>query len=71
MGNGIQQNWQKPELLRLINDSPYSKISDTYNKAKTVFDVANVLYLGSRISKDNKGNLIFHHGTTPAGQKAR
>ena len=59
----------KPELLRLINDSPYSKISDTYNKAKTVFDVANVLYLGSRISKDNKGNLIFHHGTTPAGQK--
>lgn len=59
----------KPELLRLINDSPYSKISDTYNKATTVFDVANALYLGARISKDNKGNLIFHHGTTPAGQK--
>ena len=59
----------KPELLRLINDSPYSKVSETYNKAKTVFDVANVMYLGSRISKDNKGNLIFHHGTTPAGQK--
>ena len=59
----------KPELLRLINDSPYSNVSDSYNKAKTVFDVANVLYLGSRISKDNKGNLIFHHGTTPAGQK--
>ena len=59
----------KSELLRLINDSPYSKVSETYNKAKTVFDVANVLYLGSRISKDNKGNLIFHHGTTPIGQK--
>lgn len=59
----------KPELLRLINDSPYSKVSETYNKSKTVFDVANVLYLGSRISKDNKGNLIFHHGTTPIGQK--
>ena len=29
--------------------------------------VANVLYLGSRISKDSKGNLIFHHGTTPIG----
>ena len=59
----------KPELLRLINDSPYSKVSDLYNKATTVFDVANVLYLGSRITKDNKGNLIFHHGTTPIGQK--
>lgn len=59
----------KPELLRLINDSPYSNVSDLYNKATTVLDVANVLYLGSRISKDNKGNLIFHHGTTPAGQK--
>ncbi|MCD1277182.1 T7SS effector LXG polymorphic toxin [Streptococcus sinensis] len=59
----------KPELLRLINDSPYSKVSELYNKTTTVFDVANVLYLGSRISKDNKGNLIFHHGTTPIGQK--
>ena len=59
----------KPELLRLINDSPYSKVSGLYNKATTVFDVANVLYLGSRITKDNKGNLIFHHGTTPIGQK--
>ena len=59
----------KPELLRLINDSPYSKVSDLYNKSTTVFDVANVLYLGSRITKDNKGNLIFHHGTTPIGQK--
>ena len=27
------------------------------------------MYLGSRISKDSKGNLIFHHGTTPIGQK--
>ena len=59
----------KPELLRLINDSPYSKVSDLYNKSTTVFDAANVLYLGSRITKDNKGNLIFHHGTTPIGQK--
>ena len=59
----------KPELLRLINDSPYSKISDLYSKTTTVLDVANVLYLGSRITKDNKGNLIFHHGTTPIGQK--
>ena len=59
----------KPELLRLINDSPYSKVSELYNKTTTVLDVANVLYLGSRISKDNKGNLIFHHGTTPIGQK--
>ena len=59
----------KPELLRLINDSPYSKVSELYNKTTTVLDVANVMYLGSRISKDNKGNLIFHHGTTPAGQK--
>ena len=59
----------KPELLRLINDSPYSKVSDLYSKTTTVLDVANVMYLGSRISKDNKGNLIFHHGTTPAGQK--
>ena len=59
----------KPELLRLINDSPYSKVSELYNKTTTVFDVANVLYLGSRISKDNKGNLIFYHGTTPIGQK--
>lgn len=58
----------KPELLRLINESPYSKVSGLYNKAKTVFEVANVLYLGSRISKDSKGNLIFHHGTTPIGQ---
>ena len=24
--------------------------------------------MGSRISKDSKGNLIFHHGTTPIGQ---
>ena len=59
----------KPELLRLINDSPYSKISDLYSKTTTVLDAANVLYLGSRITKDNKGNLIFHHGTTPIGQK--
>ena len=59
----------KPELLRLINDSPYSKVSETHNKATTVLDAANVLYLGSRITKDNKGNLIFHHGTTPIGQK--
>lgn len=59
----------KPELLRLINDSPYSKVSELYNKTTTVLDIANVLYLGSRISKDNKGNLIFHHGTTPIGQK--
>ena len=59
----------KPELLRLINDSPYSKVSELYNKTTTVLDVANVLYLGSRISKDNKGNLIFYHGTTPIGQK--
>ena len=59
----------KPELLRLINDSPYSKVSDLYSKTTTVLDAANVLYLGSRITKDNKGNLIFHHGTTPIGQK--
>ena len=59
----------KPELLRLLNESPYSKVSELYNKTTTVFEVANVLYLGSRISKDNKGNLIFHHGTTPIGQK--
>lgn len=59
----------KPELLRLINESPYSKVSGLYNKATTVFEVANALYLGSRVSKDNKGNLIFHHGTTPIGQK--
>ncbi len=58
----------KPELLRLLNESPYSKVSELYNKATTVFEVANVLYLGSRISKDSKGNLIFHHGTTPIGQ---
>lgn len=58
----------KPELLRLLNESPYSKVSGFYNKASTIFEVANVLYLGSRISKDNKGNLIFHHGTTPVGQ---
>ena len=59
----------KPELLRLLNESPYSKVSELYNKATTVFEVANVLYLGSRISKDSKGNLILHHGTTPIGQK--
>ena len=59
----------KPELLRLINDSPYSKVSELYNKTTTVLDVANVLYLGSRNSKDKKGNLIFHPGTTPIGQK--
>ena len=68
-GKRYPTEFAKPELLRLINDSPYSKVSELYNKATTVLDVANVLYLGSRISKDNKGNLIFHHGTTPIGQK--
>ena len=68
-GKRYPTEFAKPELLRLINDSPYSKVSELYNKATTVLDVANVLYLGSRISKDNKGNLIFHHGATPIGQK--
>lgn len=68
-GKRYPTEFAKPELLRLINDSPYSKVSELHNKATTIFDVANVLYLGSRISKDSKGNLIFHHGTTPIGQK--
>ena len=59
-GKRYPTEFAKPELLRLINDSPYSKVSKSYNKATTVFDVANVIYFGARISKDNKGNLLFH-----------